>query len=325
MKNLFLIDGASGTGKSDLIKYATDYDIKCTYIEKYTTRELREYEKSGDSKLDLVPLSSDDFKSRNFDYSYNYGGFQYGFDKQDVVDKFEDHEVVIIIIRNTDLIKKLKSDFQFLNVVSIFIYTDKDLIVSRLKKDNHSQEDIDFRLERLDIAFKSYLKNPTFYDELIINTGSLDDFHRIIENTFDNYKKTLKKENAVFVIMSFNPDLKWVYDEMKYAIKDFNQSNNKNLIPERIDDRKGKSFQITNGILEKIEEAELIICDLTEERPNVYYELGYTGGKAKNFILLAQEGTPLHFDISGYNVEYYKNATELKKKLIQSLNGYYKV
>ena len=43
MKNLFIIDGAAGTGKTDLIKYiAEKYTLSsATYIKKFTTREKR--------------------------------------------------------------------------------------------------------------------------------------------------------------------------------------------------------------------------------------------------------------------------------------------
>jgi len=45
MKNLYLIDGASGTGKSDLVHYVTDFKNDVKLVQKYTTRAERDYEK----------------------------------------------------------------------------------------------------------------------------------------------------------------------------------------------------------------------------------------------------------------------------------------
>lgn len=50
MKNLFLIDGASGTGKSDPIRYVLDFKSNATVVPKYSTREERDYEKNPEWK-----------------------------------------------------------------------------------------------------------------------------------------------------------------------------------------------------------------------------------------------------------------------------------
>ena len=52
MKNLFLIDGASGTGKSDLIKYVSDFNDDISFIKKFSTRKPRRNEEN--QKLDLI-------------------------------------------------------------------------------------------------------------------------------------------------------------------------------------------------------------------------------------------------------------------------------
>jgi hypothetical protein len=60
MKNLFIIDGASGTGKSDLVNYATEFNIDATLVRKITTRKKRDYENSTfvwKLDLDFVVLS----------------------------------------------------------------------------------------------------------------------------------------------------------------------------------------------------------------------------------------------------------------------------
>jgi len=63
MNKLFLIDGAAGTGKSDLMEFVktqSDYDVFS--VGKLTTREQRENEEA--KTTDLTFVSSDEFEKR---------------------------------------------------------------------------------------------------------------------------------------------------------------------------------------------------------------------------------------------------------------------
>ena len=90
-------------------------------------------------------------------------------------------------------------------------------------------------------------------------------------------------------------------------------------------------------IMQKIVNADLIIADLTMERPNCYFELGYAYGipnKTEAAIIVCcredhyhrspnykNDGHQVHFDLSGRNIIWWddqnreKFKTELKSKI----------
>jgi len=51
---------------------------------------------------------------------------------------------------------------------------------------------------------------------------------------------------------------------------------------------------ITDVIISRINRSAFVIADLTHERPNCYYEVGYAHAFAKPVIILAKEGTTRH-------------------------------
>ena len=64
---------------------------------------------------------------------------------------------------------------------------------------------------------------------------------------------------------------------------------------------------ILQDILQRLDESNVVIADVTPANPNVFYELGYSHALRKPVILLAERNTKLPFDISGYRVIFYDN------------------
>lgn len=65
--------------------------------------------------------------------------------------------------------------------------------------------------------------------------------------------------------------------------------------------------------LNQIEAADLVLADLSYERPSCYYELGLAQALGKKIILVALDGTDIHQACDRNKIEYYKNNDELVK------------
>ncbi|MBU6172271.1 MAG: hypothetical protein KGQ60_00610 [Planctomycetes bacterium] len=126
------------------------------------------------------------------------------------------------------------------------------------------------------------------------------------------------EKGLVFVAMSFSqPGMNDAFS----AIKD--SCRQEKLNAKRVDENVSSGFIILE-IVDLIEQAEFIIFDLTYERPNVYYELGYAhgvGNAPSNILLLAREGTSLHFDIAALRVNFYDSTESLRKIVRESLRA----
>ena len=189
-----------------------------------------------------------------------------------------------------------------------------------LKKQGRDEIDIKTRDERSKKDHSQYVRYPELFDYTLVNyfesDSLIEHFKSILR--IEKEKYTIIRKFA-FVIMSFGQEMKDTYEEMKFAVEAYGN----NLKVERIDDEFG-DYKITETILKKIQQAEFIICDLTEEKPNVYFELGYARGIKKTVILTAKYGSKIHFDVRGYRVVFYSSLTELKQKLKTEFNYFYK-
>jgi guanylate kinase len=173
VKNLFLIDGAAGTGKSDLVQYVLDYSgDDVGLVRKYSTRDVRDYEQLPGWKLDLDIVDNDEFQALGLDYSYKYGGQRYGFFRKDLVNALKTYSNVFVIVRSAKVIEKLQKEFHFINVVPVYVYTGVEEVMDRLRKLNFTDEEIDFRIKRHRMANEDYMQNPTLYREVILNATS---------------------------------------------------------------------------------------------------------------------------------------------------------
>jgi hypothetical protein len=122
--------------------------------------------------------------------------------------------------------------------------------------------------------------------------------------------------NLVSVSMPFKGE-KW--DCVYLTIQE--ECRSQGLHAQRVDEYV-ESGIVLRDIASLIEDAEFLIFDLSGERQNVYYELGYAhgiGNEAKEILLIAEEDTKLHYDIAGLRVHFYKSNENLKEILKKGL------
>lgn len=74
----------------------------------------------------------------------------------------------------------------------------------------------------------------------------------------------------------------------------------------RIDEVTGPGI-IFEDIKRQIEEAKVVIAEITAPNQNVFYELGYAHALKKPTVLLAQRGKELPLDIRSYRVIFYED------------------
>ncbi len=124
-----------------------------------------------------------------------------------------------------------------------------------------------------------------------------------------------KAMSQAFVIMQIGDhELERIYDQVIAPALEAC-----GLAPRRVD-RHNRGGLLASEIISFLEESEVLIADLTNERPNCYLEVGYALGlgKSMNLILTAREdhdpdsprhrvgGPRVHFDLAGYEILFWR-------------------
>jgi len=131
-----------------------------------------------------------------------------------------------------------------------------------------------------------------------------------------HYPQVTYKPREVFVLMEMTTeDSGPVYSAIKAACHAIN------LVAIRADEKAGAGL-IMKDVDTLMGRAEFLVFDLTKERPNVYYELGYAhgiGNNATNILLVAREGTVIAFDVAPLRVHFYRSLEHLQSMVSAQL------
>ncbi|GAB3011863.1 hypothetical protein GCM10027284_34090 [Cyclobacterium sediminis] len=166
-----------------------------------------------------------------------------------------------------------------------------------------------------------YKEERKKYENLGGNNITLDDFEDLAEATISdeelalsviNLAERINVSNNVFVVMSFNtdPSLIDAYQSFKDVCSQFNPPYNCMRMDEITDTKR-----ITPTMFSSIKNSAFVIVELSMERPNIYYEMGFADALDKPLIALAKEGTKIHFDAKDVPIIFWNSQTQLKKDL----------
>lgn len=183
-------------------------------------------------------------------------------------------------------------------------------------------------------SFIKWIEDSQIYSVKEISiTSLLDIFNKRIE----------VKCRDVFISLQINDEeSEKNYKVIESVIKDindqyFSQYRELKLVPIRIDKSDTPfTFQITDKIIQKIEDCGLFIADLTGTNPNVYQESGYAMGYIKGkdlankiiFILHHKKGDKnidrkVAFNLRSFSQIRFPDRKKLKKEISQKIKDSY--
>ena len=137
--------------------------------------------------------------------------------------------------------------------------------------------------------------------------------------TFDDIAVDAKPPNA-FVVMPFREPYDTLYKDVIYR-----EAKRAGFEVIRADEIYGPGL-ILDDIRRQIEQAHVVIAEISTHNPNVYYELGYAHALAKPALLLARkkESEDVPFDIQPYRAIHYDDSIGGKRKLQSALRAHLK-
>ncbi len=165
-RNLFfIVYGASGSGKSTILKFVKDIQNVSVH-RKDTTRSYRKYE-IEDECADINYVKS--FNEDEYIFIHYLWGNRYGIRKDLISKAQKNKELHFIVIGDVKILKKFKSIYP--NTVTIYVHCDPSEISRRfLERDSHEWER---RKKGINKQIIDFINNNTLFDHIIINSWDI--------------------------------------------------------------------------------------------------------------------------------------------------------
>lgn len=132
----------------------------------------------------------------------------------------------------------------------------------------------------------------------------------LFAGTIISLAEKLQSSKSVLVVMSFSSDpaLSDAYESYKEVCTEFGYECT------RIDEDSDVP-RIMPELLQRLAQCAFCIVDITEEKANVYYELGYAEAAKRPVVVTARKATSLPFDVKDIPVVFWENQKGLKEQL----------
>jgi hypothetical protein len=154
----------------------------------------------------------------------------------------------------------------------------------------------------------------------INNIATLREGERRLLFTFQFIEESpFTEKNTAFMIMPFRYAL--LNSFYKKNIKEYLVNSELNIQIYRSDDFTGTDV-VADTILRQIKKAEFVICDITNNNKNVFFEIGFAKGLNKDIIFLLEQNKPADFfDVNHIRrIEYsYEREFEFQNLLKDTL------
>lgn len=320
MPRLVMVGGASGAGKSFLLKRIEKWDTSIEHVKKLTTRSSRVYEtEEVRSWLDLK-FDRNEKEIDNCEYKYEYASEWYGIRKIDIESVLMRGQNPLVIVRDCETIRRIKRDYNNAFVLYLQSGLSGEDLKRKLQEQGREDIEINDRMERLKADLDDFVAHRELFDEVIINyfevKGFEDQVKRILTEKLPN---GFVQPDLVFVLMPFKDEFDEIYLNIKMAGK---LINGRPLTVDRMDEKRGP-YMISDTILNRIRQSSLIVAEVTEDNANVYFEIGYARGIGKMVLPCAKAGTTLPFDIKNFNTVFYRTPTDLTTKLAEHFKVFF--
>jgi len=168
-------------------------------------------------------------------------------------------------------------------------------------------------------AEKIYTEELASFDSRYAGRLSRDQFEDLAQlnsnpkqfaKTVVSLAERIQVSRSVLVVMSFceDPALADAYDSFKEICSEFDYEC------ARID-QECDVPRVMPELLQRLGTCAFCIVDLSHEKANVYYELGYAEASKRPVIVTAKKNTPLPFDVKDIPVIFWDSQKSLKEQL----------
>ncbi len=206
------------------------------------------------------------------------------------------------------------SPFEKIDKLLLYIYKNSKFLNHGVRIDYESyplcyaynEEEFEYIIKKAEGL--NYVEGPIAYEYYL----SLDGWKRIEQLL------TLKiNSNQAFVAMWFHDDMKKVYTKALVPALKATGYN-----PIKIDEIQHNG-KIDDRIMSEIRKSSLLVADFSGHRGGVYFEAGFALGLGIPVIWTCRDShkNELHFDTRQYNHIIWKDIKDLKKQLIDRIEG----